>query len=71
MGSWETLSYAVVIENIVWAPYAESYDAIRAVEDHNMDIASFIEFVLEKIFANIEPVCGCLGLGGCGIIGGL
>jgi len=36
------------IENVVWAHQAEYYAAIRAVEEHDMDIAPFIEFMLDK-----------------------
>ena len=42
------------IENIVWAHQSEYYAAIRAVEEHDMDIAPFIEFMLDKILRTLK-----------------
>ena len=38
-GSWNPLFYGAPIENTVWAHQSEYYAAIRAVEEHDMDIA--------------------------------
>jgi len=54
LGSWNPLFYAAPIENIVWAHQQEYYAAIRAVEEHNMNIAPFIEFMLDKILRTLK-----------------
>jgi len=54
LGSWNPLFYAAPIENIVWAHQAEYYAAIRAVETNDMDIAPFIEFMLDKILRTLK-----------------
>ena len=54
LGSWNPLFYGAPIENIVWAHQSEYYAAIRAVEEHDMDIAPFIEFMLDKILRTLK-----------------
>ena len=54
LGSWNPLFYGAPIENIVWAHQPEYYAAIRAVEEHDMDIAPFIEFMLDKILRTLK-----------------
>lgn len=54
LGSWNPLFYAAPVENIVWAHQAEYYAAIQAVEAKNMDIAPFIEFMLDKILRTLK-----------------
>lgn len=54
LGSWNPLFYGAPIENIVWAHQAEYYAAIRAVEEHDMDIAPFVEFMLDKILRTLK-----------------
>lgn len=54
LGSWNPLFYGAPIENIVWAHQSEYYAAIWAVEEHDMDIAPFIEFMLDKILRTLK-----------------
>lgn len=54
LGSWNPLFYGAPIENIVWAHQSEYYATIRAVEEHDMDIAPFIEFMLDKILRTLK-----------------
>ena len=54
LGSWNPLFYGAPIENIVWAHQPEYYAAIQAVEEHDMDIAPFIEFMLDKILRTLK-----------------
>ena len=54
LGTWNPLFYGAPIENIVWAHQSEYYAAIRAVEEHDMDIAPFIEFMLDKILRTLK-----------------
>ena len=54
LGSWNPLFYGAPIENIVWAHQPEYYAAIQAVEEHDMDIAPFIEFILDKILRTLK-----------------
>ena len=54
LGSWRKEFYGAPVENIVWAHQPEYYAAIRAVEEHDMDIAPFIEFMLDKILRTLK-----------------
>ena len=54
LGSWNPLFYAAPVENIVWAHQAEYYAAIRAVEENGLDVAPFIEFMLDKILRTLK-----------------
>lgn len=54
LGGWNPLFYALPVENIVWAHQQEYYAAIRAVEANDMDIAPFIDFMLDKILRTLK-----------------
>ena len=54
LGNWHNEFYAAPVENIVWAHQQEYYAAIRAVEENGMDIAPFIDFMLDKILRTLK-----------------